>query len=129
MAEIKDFKVGQTVYVRITGNEARGKDKDKLLQEYVVSKVGRKYVYAKPSNGSQWEVCFEKNGNGTGLRQKTEYCVDYILYSSKQEIEDEQERLKLWNKISSVFGYLSVDDSVSLDQLQRINAILEERGN
>lgn len=129
MTEIKDFRVGQKVFVRITGNAARGKDKDKLIEEWVVSKVGKKYVYAKPSKDSRWEVCFEKSESNMAMQQKTEYCVDYILYASKQEIEDEQEQFKLWKKISSIFGYLSVDYSISLDKLRRINAILEESGN
>ena len=129
MAEIKDFKVGQTVYVRITGNEARGKNKDELIQKWVVSKIGKKYVYAKPSNDSWQEVCFGKDEYTGKFNQKTNYCVDYILYLNRQEIEDENEQSELWKKIADVFRRYGINYKVSLEQLRRINAILKESEN
>ena len=44
---IKDFKVGQKVYVKLINNVARGRDKDELIEEWEVTKIGRKFLTAK----------------------------------------------------------------------------------
>ena len=45
--DLKDFKVGQTVWVQLTGNEARGKHGDELIEEWEVVTVGKTYIHAK----------------------------------------------------------------------------------
>ena len=40
--DIKDFTVGQKVYVELTGNAKRYKKEDELIEEWEVVKVGRK---------------------------------------------------------------------------------------
>ena len=48
--ELKEFKVGQKVWVRCIGDSARGKTGKELIQEWVVVKIGKKYVYAEKRN-------------------------------------------------------------------------------
>lgn len=49
---IKDFKVGQTVYVQLTGNAA--KRSSECIEEWEITSVGRKYIKAgKPYNGQK----------------------------------------------------------------------------
>lgn len=39
--ELKEFKVGQKVWVRCIGDSARGKTGKELIQEWVVVKIGK----------------------------------------------------------------------------------------
>ena len=59
--DIKDFKVGQNAFVRLTGNAGKGKSGDELIEEWEVISVGRKLIKAKRMGWS--DVCaitFEK---------------------------------------------------------------------
>lgn len=52
---IKDFKVGQTVYVELTGNASRGKTAEHCIEEWEITSVGRKYIRAgRKSDGRIW---------------------------------------------------------------------------
>lgn len=52
---IKDFKVGQTVYVELTGNASRGKTAEQCIEEWEITSVGRKYIRAgRKSDGRIW---------------------------------------------------------------------------
>ena len=86
--DLKDFKVGQTVLIRLTGNAIRGKCGDELIEEWVIDKIGRKYITASKKTGYPKGIIFEKKNCGCegGFVQKTDYCVDYILYASKAEL-------------------------------------------
>ena len=43
---IKDFKVGQTVWVELTGDTSRGKTAEQCIEEWEITSVGR----SKPKN-------------------------------------------------------------------------------
>lgn len=86
----EDFKVGQTVYLRLTGNAARGRTGDDLIREAKVVSVGRKYITVSP--GYYGEVKFDSENN---FREKTNYCVDHELFLTKQDIADDIEKDKL----------------------------------
>ena len=59
--DIKDFKVGQNVFVRLTGNASRGKKGDELIEEWEIISVGRKLIKAKRKGWSDTNaVTFEK---------------------------------------------------------------------
>lgn len=86
--ELKDFKVGQKVWVRCIGDSARGKKDNELIQEWVVVKIGKKYVYAKPAE-SQWTpFVFEirEYAGKTRLVEKTTYAPDYLLYTTRKSL-------------------------------------------
>lgn len=57
--------------------------------------------------------------------EKTDCCVDYILYQTRQEIEEKQEKSRLFREIEQRFGYGSQMD-ISLEQLRAIHGILEK---
>lgn len=82
------IKVGQHVFAELMGNAARGKTGDSLIEEWEVTKVGRKYIYAKAVGGGSFsERCFEyRDGWGYGIPawiEKTDYSPDYALYLDK----------------------------------------------
>ena len=124
---LKDFKVGQTVWVQLTGNEARGKHGDELIEEWEVVTVGKKYIHAK-KKGYFYPTVFEKREYGYYEKfvQKTEGCVNYILYASKAELEEELEHSRLFDEISQAFRGFGVKHNFSLEQLRKIKAIISE---
>lgn len=125
--DLKDFKVGQTVWVQLTGNEARGKHGDELIEEWEVVTVGKKYIHAK-KKGYFYPTVFEKREYGYYEKfvQKTEGCVNYILYASKTELEEELEHSRLFDEISQAFRGFGVKHNFSLEQLRKIKAIISE---
>lgn len=124
---IKDFKVGQTVYVELTGNASRGKNAEECIEEWEVSSVGRKYIKAgKRSDGRIWgERTFEYRENYKRFVEKTNRCVDYILYTTRQEIEEKHEKNRLFREIEQWLRYGSQKD-ISLEWLRAIHEILEK---
>lgn len=125
--DLKDFKVGQTVWVNLTGNEARGKHGDELIEEWEVVTVGKKYIHAR-KKGRSFPTVFEKREFGYSVKfvQKTEGCVNYILYASKTELEEELEHSRLFDEISQTFRGYGVKHNFSLEQLRKIKAIISE---
>ncbi len=122
---IKNFKVGQTVYIELTGNASRGKAKEKCIEEWEITSVGRKYIKAgKPSEwGIIGETIFEYNDYYKRFVQKTDCCIDYILYAVRREIEEKYEKNRLFDKIRNRFSYGSQGD-ITLEQLRLIHEIL-----
>ena len=121
--KIKDFKEGQKVWVKLTGNAVRGKSIDKRIEEWVVVSVGRKYVTA----GNGWRKCkFETcDGDRNCLKQVTNYCVDYLLYLSKEIIEEEIEKTKLFTEIYKAFRDFGSERKFTLKQLREISKIIQ----
>lgn len=76
---IKDFKVGQTVYVELTGNASRGKTPEQFIEEWEVTSVGRKYIKAckKESGIFRFETTFE-------FQDYNERFVEKSAYSEKK---------------------------------------------
>lgn len=125
---IKDFKVGQTVYVELTGNASRGKTAEQCIEEWEITSVGRKYIKACKKEGGvfrfeitfEWGDCYEK------FVQKTNYSPDYILYATRQEIERKFEKEKLLNEVEIFFRDWNKPKNLSIEQLKIIKEILEE---
>lgn len=97
--DIKDFKVGQAVWIELTGGAKRGRTEDELIQKWVVTSVGRKYIKAKRHPDLTREVAFEFNACRGSFVEKSNYSPDFILHSTKQEIEDKLERNRLFKEI------------------------------
>lgn len=125
---IKDFKVGQTVYIELTGNASRGKTTEQCIEEWETTSVGRKYIKACKKEGGafRFETTFEYKENRKRFVQKTDCCVNYILYETKEEIERKFEKSKLLNEVESFFRDWSKPKNLSIEQLKRIKEILEE---
>lgn len=111
---------GQTAYVKIMGNASRyikSDNPEDYIEEVIVTSVGSKFITVERGYNT---IKFDMEGN-----QVTQYCRDYRLYVSKQDIIDEIELDKLSSKIRRKFeGYGRCD--FTLDQLRRIDAIINE---
>lgn len=127
---IKDFKAGQTVYVELTGNASRGKTQEQCIEEWEITYVGRKYIEAvkKGSDPFLFKTVFEWRENYKRFVQKTDCCVDYILYLERHEIEEKHEKDRLFWEIEDRFRYSSQRD-ISLEQLRAIYGILKGKEN
>ena len=125
--DLKDFKVGQTVWIRLTGNAIRGKHGDELIEEWVIDKIGRKYITASKKTGYPKGIIFEKRGYGYEDRfvEKTNYCVDYIMYETEQYIRDEMEKDKIYKNIQMFFDRFN-KNKLTLEQLKGIKRIIDE---
>jgi hypothetical protein len=129
MYKLTDFKQGQTVWVELTGNANRYKNDDELIEEWEVISVGKKYVTAKRKNGG-YEVKFKETDlNYDGLIQNTQYCVDYILYPSKEEISNKFEKEELVDWIKKQFSGYGRKSKYSLEQLRKVKEILDSKLN
>lgn len=79
---IKDFKVGQTVFIMREDYHKRGKYK---ITEEEVIKVGRKYV----TIGGFWEPRFEETGaNRPYLVEHVECGTPGMLFLSRKAIDE-----------------------------------------
>lgn len=82
----EDFYKGQTVWVYLVGDAARGRSKvEERIQEWEVVNVGRKYITAQPKGSdSRWKEKFDIANNFRHVYDiGTE---DYKLYLSKEDI-------------------------------------------
>ena len=127
--DIKDFKVGQIVWVELTGNAKRNKTQEECIEEWEITSVGKKYLEAK-RKGTNYVVKFEKRGGTYSGRfvQKTTYCIDYIIYESKQALLDTFEKRRLLDEVSEFFRGYGASRNILLEQLRKISAIIKESG-
>lgn len=122
---VKDFKTGQKVWVQLTGNAARDKTEEQLIEEWEIISVGRKYIKAR-KNGWLSEITFEirEYGYSGNPVQKTDGCVSYIMHNSKEEILEEFEKAKLFSDVDRYFRNFGSQRDVTLDQIRKIHKIL-----
>jgi hypothetical protein len=113
------MQIGQTVYLRPTGNTLRSRGSE--IEEQIIKTVGRKYI----TTWDGYNEYTERQFHIDTLREKTEYCVNWVLFFSKQDILDEDETNALHGEIRQAFnGYGK--SIFSLDQLRRIAEIIRE---
>lgn len=123
--ELKEFSKGQKVWVKRIGNAARGKKGETLIQEWEVVKVGKKYVHAKPAE-SQWTpLVFEirEYAGKTRLVEKTTYAPNYLLYTTRKEIEDEIEAENTCRKLVQFFHQYP-ERNLTIEQIREIEKIV-----
>lgn len=123
MVKISDFKVGQTVYMEVIGNAKRHREKEDLIIESKVEKVGRKYV-------TVGRIKFEDTDGRSfdGLVESSEYSPNYILYPSKEVIDEVFYRRRLFSSVNSLLCGKKIEQ-LSTEQLEEILKIIsvEER--
>lgn len=121
------LEVGQIVYLKPGINKGRY---DKSIKRGKVLKVGRKYydvVLLINKDGEYVESRSKYKYYISDNTQVTDYCSDYYVYFSEQDILDEQEFEDIHWSISSLFGSVDcVKKSLSLEQLRRIKDIIDE---
>ena len=89
---IKDFKVGQTVFVMGDGSVQRDIFRTAAAE---VVKIGRKYVTISGS----WGMQFKETGSSRPyLVEHTEYGAPRLLFPSREAVDEyrEREELKTW---------------------------------
>ena len=119
-----NIQKGLTVYLVPCGNNAR-MGAPSIVEGTIVT-VGRKYYTVAMAVDYHCEYKF----NIDSLRQQTNYTPDYLLYFDKQEILDKNETDGLLSKFYKYFGSVTgKHNTLTLDQLRRINAIIEESEN
>lgn len=120
----EDFKVGQTAYVYLIGNAARGKQTDEdRVEEWEVVSIGRKYIKAKKKGSLYGEERFDSTD---GFRN-VGYPSDYKLYSTKEELYKEIWRRKAKEEIRFKIQYVGyVLDKLSDEELETVYDILKK---
>ena len=126
------IKVGQHVFAELMGNAVRGKAGDNLIEEWEVTKVGRKYIYAKPVGGGSFlERCFKyREGWGCGIPawiEKTDYSPNYALYLDKN---DAYEKVMKERMILEIRRNSCKFEKLSFKKIQAIHDLLcGDQGN
>ncbi|WAK79459.1 hypothetical protein [Clostridium phage Maintenon] len=113
--ERSELRIGQTVYIEPTGNSARN---GKEIIETKISKIGTKYIETEHFGKRTKFNISDGKEKDTGYG----YGYDYILYLTKKEIEDKNEREELLGDLRYDWYRLNL----TLDQLRRIKAIIDE---
>lgn len=92
--QIKDFKVGDTVYILIRDT---GRNPAPVIQDGKVTAVGRKYVTI---GKDRWGRKFmeRKYNKDSFLQEKVDYGEPALLFKTKKDAEDyiEKDALVVW---------------------------------
>ena len=113
-------KVGQILYSLNVGNAARRGVEQKLTPVVVMS-VGRKYfTCGEGFNAKQY--CLGS------WQENTNFTATSCLYETEQEWADDKRRDELLSRLRNEFGTFG-NSRMSLGQLERITAILEEQNH
>lgn len=116
-------KVGDILCSLNVGNAARHKEPE--LTPVVVTKVGRKYFYCCPKGekSHKWMITPYYLAD---WREKSDYTASSHLYLNPQQWEDEKKALRICKKIESAFKYGGNHWNISLDNLRKIEQIIEK---
>lgn len=112
--------VGQRIYLKRVGNNARNRKPDDLIVEAEVSKVGRQYFYADIGYARNLKFSIDEWRHDSG-----NYSSEWSAYAVKRDIEDEREVSSLARALGDVFA-VSRGARLGLDKLRRIAAIVDE---
>lgn len=117
----EDFQPGQTVYllpVRYMSFDYLRIEK-RIIETTVLS-VGRKYIKVKFGGGIQFEI-------ENDFREKTNYSIEYKLFLSKEDIQNDFKRRKMEERISTAFHFPNyVSKKMTLDELQTVFNIVKK---
>lgn len=115
MIQLSDFKVGQEVVISGDRRFPEGR-------KTTVIKIGRKYVTV---DGVWRERQFYADNREDYFVEKIEYGAPSVLYPSEEAYRYAMERARLREKMRRFFDW-SNRTKLTLEQLQRIDAIIEE---
>lgn len=112
-----DFVKGQIAYAKYIGY--RRNDKIGSIKEVIVKTIGSKYITVTINEYTEMKFDIENN-----MLEKTDYSPNYKLFSTIQEIEDDNEHDRLGHDIRLIFScYGSVN--LSLEKLRAIEKIIK----
>ena len=119
--EIKDFKVGQEVAILRSV-----KSRPEVLVSAVITKVGRKYVWARMSD-NRMDVQFENgadHGYGDRFIEHPQYAPEYFLYLTLQQANDAMEMDELQQWLRRTVQWHTIR-TFTLEQLRAVKEILD----
>lgn len=120
---IKDFKVGDTVY--ILDYRYRSDISEAIVEKALVTKVGRKYVSAKPNKYLHFDIEYKFHDNLNKVYYlASNDTMENKLFRSIQDLNDWKESEALYKEVRSFFGCFYTN--LTLDQLRRIKDIIDE---
>lgn len=130
--ELSEFEIGQRVWVRLIGNAARNKSEDELIEEWKVTSVGKKYLYARKigKNDLYTKIFIKpesKQLQNVLVESTKSHIQNYLLYKSKEDILEEEETRKLRATVESFF-MKNISD-LTREQLEKIMEIIKESGD
>lgn len=118
---LKDFTIGQTVYMTTSDRYRRGDGRDDL-NEATVTKVGRKYVTVK---SGAWECrFFPFRETDNCLTEKVECGTPQKLYATREAYEAQRELESRRDWLRKAADWSTVN-KYTLEQLRAVKAILE----
>lgn len=117
----EDFKPGQTVYLLPVRFMAYDYLRiEKRIVETTVLSVGRKYIKVEFGGGIQFEI-------ENDFREKTNYSIDYRLFLSKEDIQNDFKRCKMEERISTAFHFPNyIARKMTFDELQTVFDIVKK---
>lgn len=115
---IKDFKVGQPVFIMGDGSTQRDRFRTTAAE---VVKIGRKYVTISGNLAMQFKEMHESRPY---LVEHTEYGAPRLLFPSREAVDDYIEREELKNWVWTAVGWEKTD-RYTLAQLREVKRILE----
>lgn len=117
-----ELKVGQIVYVKPLQSY-----NGKAIITAEVINIGRKYFQIKQIGDDRYNRFNRDKFKIENGYIVSEYTASWQVRLSLQEIEDERQFNILLSKIYDIFINYCCGEDLSLDQLKRINAIIEEK--
>ncbi len=116
----EDFKPGQTVYllpVRMMKWEYLRIEKQ--IRETKVVSVGRKYITVEHGN-----IKFDITND---FREVTNYCVEYKLFLSKEDIQQDFKRRKMEEQIvTALYYHRHVTGKMTFEELEMVHNIVKK---
>lgn len=117
--ELKDFKVGQTVYVT-----QRNSAQESFMTQYRVTSVGRKYIAAEGAAGNsrKFEVWSETDPY---LVEHKDFGEKMLLFSDKKAAEAHVEGNALRKWLSKAVDFQKLN-RYTIEQLRAVKEILDK---
>ena len=116
----EDFKPGQTVYllpVRMMKWEYLRIEKQ--IRETKVVSVGRKYITVECSN-----IKFDITND---FREVTNFCIEYKLFLSKEDIQRDIKRRKMEEQVvNALYYHRHVTGKMTFDELETVHNIVKK---
>lgn len=121
---IKDFKVGETVYLMNFHGRTQIRNED-TIDEVIVVSIGKKYVKVRYPYANYNITFNQRDESESYFVEKITYGVANYLFHTQQDIDEYRERKELARWICSKTQYLR-ENQYNLKQFREIKRILEK---
>lgn len=118
-----EIKVGEKIFAVTCGNQLRNglNGTDATGYDAEITKVGNKYFTVKITRGTYGtEVIFHKDS----LKEKTDYCIDWLLYESFGEWQLAKVKDRMISEIKDYCTYGSKLSKLSHEKIKAIYGII-----